>query len=126
MLLDPFEKQLDLPAHAVELGDSERRQCEVVGQKDQPLAGLRIFEPDPSQGCLEALARIKAGERDSLIADQPCLSVYRTRVSTLGLEIGLGADDKEAASFMKAAEPLEVDITAIHDVDGAGLRQQLI
>src|SRR5258705_6337343 len=77
MLLDPFEKQLDLPAHAVELGDSERRQCEVVGQKDQPFAGLRIFDPDPSQGCLEALARIKAGERDSLIADQPCLSTAR-------------------------------------------------
>src|SRR3984893_7649447 len=126
MLFDPFEKQLDLPAHAVELGDREGRQCEVVGQEDQPLAGLRIFEPDPSQGCLEALARIEAGEHDSLIADQSRLLVHRVRVSTLGLEISLGTNDKEAASVVKATESIEVDITAIHDVDGAGLRYQLI
>ena len=49
MLLDPLEEQLDLPAQTVELGDGEGGQREVVGEKDQSLAGLGILEPDTSQ-----------------------------------------------------------------------------
>ena len=37
-----------------------------------------------------------------------------------------GADDEEAAGLMKATEPIEVDVSAIHDVDGTGLGHQLI
>ena len=55
MLLDPLEEQFDLPAAAVELGDGERGQGEVVGEKDQRLAGLGIFEADASQRRVEAL-----------------------------------------------------------------------
>ena len=40
MLLDPLEEQFDLPTTAVELGDGERGQREIVGQKDQCLVGL--------------------------------------------------------------------------------------
>src|SRR5690348_14366357 len=54
-----IEKQLNLPTHAVKLGNGESRQCEVVGQEDQPLGGLRIFEPDPTQGCFETFARVE-------------------------------------------------------------------
>ena len=49
MLLDPFEEQFDLPAAAIEFGNGERRQGEVVGQKDQRLVGLGILEADASQ-----------------------------------------------------------------------------
>ncbi len=31
VLFDPFEEQLDLPTAAIELGDRQRRQAEVVG-----------------------------------------------------------------------------------------------
>jgi hypothetical protein len=34
MLLDPLEEQLDLPATAIEVGDGQRRQEEVVGEED--------------------------------------------------------------------------------------------
>jgi hypothetical protein len=34
MLFDPFEEEFDLPATFVELGDRQRRQGEVVAQKD--------------------------------------------------------------------------------------------
>ena len=33
MLLDPFEKQLDLPAAAIEVGNRDSGKNEVVGQK---------------------------------------------------------------------------------------------
>ena len=40
MLLDPFEKQLDLPPAAIKLGDGECWQHEIVGEEHQPLAGV--------------------------------------------------------------------------------------
>ena len=52
------EEQLHLPAAFVELGDGEGVVGKVVGEKHQPLAGLRIVELDPPQWLLEALARI--------------------------------------------------------------------
>lgn len=70
MLLYPLEGEFDLAAAAIELGDRERRQGEVVGEKDQRLGGLGIFEANTSQRCLEALARAEAGKNDDLIADQ--------------------------------------------------------
>ena len=87
MLLDPLEEQLDLPAQTVELGDGEGGQREVVGEKDQSLAGLGILEPDTSQRRGEALVRVEAGERDGLVADEAGASVDRMRVSALGLEV---------------------------------------
>ncbi len=98
----------------------------IVGEKDEPLASLGVLEPDPSQRRGETFLRIEAGERDGLVADEASASVDRMRVPALGLEVGLGADDKEAAGGVKAAEPIEVDVSAIHDVDGTGLGQQLI
>ena len=56
MLLDPFEEQFDLPAQPVELGDGERGQGEVVGQKDEPLARFGVAEADAAQRRFEALA----------------------------------------------------------------------
>ena len=49
MLLDPFEEEFDLPAATIELGDGQRRNGEVVGQKDQRLAGLGIAIADAAQ-----------------------------------------------------------------------------
>ena len=42
------------------------------------------------------------------------------------LEVRLGAGDEEAAGIVKAGQALEVDVAAIHDVEGAGLGHQLI
>jgi hypothetical protein len=42
VLFHPFEKQLDLPTVAIEFGDGQRTQSEIVGQKDKLLVGLGI------------------------------------------------------------------------------------
>ena len=52
-----FEEQLDLPTQAVELGNGERGQGKVAGEKHQPLARCGILEPDSSQRRVEALLR---------------------------------------------------------------------
>src|SRR5216683_7153783 len=126
MLLDPFEEEFDLPTAAVKLGDRERWQGEVVGEKDQRLVGLGILEANASQRRFEALVRVEAGKNDGLIADQPGAAVDRMRVTPLDLEIGLAAGHEEAAGFVKAVQPLEVEKAPIHDVERPGLGQQLI
>src|SRR5665213_314427 len=73
MLLDPFEKQLDPPPAAIQLGDGDCWQRKVVGEEHQSLAGLRILESDAARWRIEVLARVETSQHDGLIANQPVL-----------------------------------------------------
>jgi hypothetical protein len=42
VLIDPFEEEFDLPAAAIQIGDAQRGQRELVGQEHEPLVSLRI------------------------------------------------------------------------------------
>src|SRR5271166_6309769 len=121
-----LEKEFDLPTASIQIGYRQSRQCEVVGQEDQPLASLRIFETDSPQRRLEPFVRVKTREHDGLIADQPGAAIYRMRVATLGLQVRLATRDKEAARLVEAKQPFEIQEAAIHDVEGSRLGQQLI
>ena len=101
-------------------------KCEVVGQEHQPFAGLGVFESNAPQWRVEVLARVEASEHDGLIADQSGGAIDRMRITTLGLEIGLGAGDEEAFRLVQLMKPLEVDVAAIHDVESTGLGQQQV
>src|SRR5271155_1282777 len=126
MLLDPFEEQFDLPPAAVKLGNGERRQSEVVGQKDQRLVGLGVLEADASQRRFEALAGVEASEQDRLIANQSSGAVDGMRIAPSGLEIRFAAGYEEAADLVEPVQALEVEEAPIHDVERAGLGQELI
>ena len=126
MLLDPLEEQLHLPSAAVQLGNRQCWQDEVVRQEHEPPAGLRVVEPNASQWRLEVLAGVEAGQDDRLVADEPGTPIHGTRIATLSFQVQLPADDEEAAGAMKPKNPLEIQVSPIHDVEGTGLRQQLI
>lgn len=49
VLLDPLEKDFDLPALAINLGDGEGRQVEAIGQEDEELVGFGIAIGDATQ-----------------------------------------------------------------------------
>ena len=83
MLFDPFEEQLDLPSTAIEIGDGDRREREIVGQEHEPFAGVGIFEFDAAQRRVEVLARVEAREHDSLSANQACAAVERMRIAAV-------------------------------------------
>ena len=80
MLLDPFEEQFHLPAALVQRGDDQRWQSRIVGQKDQRLARLRIFETDTPQMSRIFLRHVKTIHGDRLIADHAAGSVGFGRV----------------------------------------------
>ena len=70
VLLDPFEKEFDLPTALVEFLDGERWQIEVVGQEHQMFFGFRIGVADTPQRIGIILGGLKAGEEDGLIGAQ--------------------------------------------------------
>ena len=126
MLFDPFEKQFDLPPTAIKLGDCQRGQRKVVGKKHERLARFRIFETNTSQRFLVAFERIESGQHNGLIADQSARPVHRMRVTSLDLQIRLGAYDKETSRRMKPVQSLEIEKPSVHHIECAGLRQQLV
>lgn len=126
MLLYPFEKQLDLPPVSIEIGDSDRRQREVVGQEHPPFAGLGVFELDAAQWPIEVLARVETGERDGSIANQASASIDRMGITPMGFEVGFGARHKDAVCFVQAMEPFEIEIASVHDVEGTRFWQQQV
>ena len=71
ILFDPFEEQLDLPAAFVELGDSQRRQREVVGQVDEEPLRLGIEKPNAPQAVWISLLAVVDRQTDDLIGTQP-------------------------------------------------------
>jgi len=125
MLLDPLEEQFHLPAAAIELGDRECRQLEVVGEEHERLALLGL-EPNAPQRLGVADLGVEHRERDRLIADQARGSVHCAGVAARGLEIGFGTRDKEHSCLVQPVQALEIEIAPVHDVEGARLGQQLV
>ena len=76
MLFDPFEEQLDLPTPAIQLGDSQWWQVEVVGKKDDTFLRLRIEVTNAAQLLGITFAGNGVDECHDLIADHPGRSVY--------------------------------------------------
>ena len=124
VLLDPFEKQFDLPALAIQICNQFGFEGEVVGQKCDALASV-VLDHHTSQRGWIVLAGIKDGQHTRLIAhDVRAGSVHGVGVTPLELGIGLGTGDEEGLCLMHRVKALEVQIAAIHDVEGAWLQQQ--
>ena len=125
MLLDPLEEQLDLPAAPIKLGDRERRQCGVVGEKHKRLA-LGGPEPNATQRRWVTRLGVEHGEDDRLIADELPRSIHCSGVSPLGLEIGFRTSDEEGPGEVQSVQAFEIEITAVHHVEGTRFGQQYV
>ena len=126
MLLDPSKKQFHLPPTLVEGADGERGQGEVVGEEDQRLGGLGILEANAAQPLGVALMRVEHRQLHRLIADQPGAAIHGPRDQASELGIGLRSRDEEAAGLMQCIEALEVQVPAIHHVEGARLGHEQV
>ena len=80
VLLDPFEKQFDLPAAFVKIGNGGGWQHRVVGKKDQRFVGGGVFESDAPNSLWINYGRVVALEHDPLIGNHSARSVGRIRV----------------------------------------------
>ena len=87
MLLDPFEKQFDLPAAFIEGTDRRRRQGKLVGQKNESLTRFGILEPNSAQMNWIVLTGGKAIQRDGLVGDDAARSIGRRGVDAVRIEV---------------------------------------
>lgn len=126
VLLDPFEKQFDLPALAVQVCNQLGFEGEVVGQKRDALASV-VFDHHASQRGGIVLARIKDGQPTCLIAhDVRVCPVYGVGVTPLEFGIGLGAGDEEGVGLMDHKQSLEIQVPTIEQVIRARLDVQQV
>ena len=95
---------------------------EVVGEKHQRLAGFGILEADAAQMRRVVLAGGDAIQRDGLVANDTRGAIGRRRVDAMGIHVRLGARDEKGTGLVQGMKAREIDVGAIHDVDGARLR----
>src|SRR5450830_1382620 len=65
-------------------------------------------------------------QHDGLVGNDAGLPIGRRGVDAVGIQVRLGAGDEEGASLMQYIKACEVDVAAIHDVDGARFGEQQI
>src|SRR3974390_2803303 len=126
MLLDPLKEEFNLPAALIEGADGRGWQAELVGEENECLGGFGIAEAYPAQMLWIALGGVMTAECDGLIADDAGCAVNWGRVDAVGIHIRFGARDEERAGQMHTVKPAEIDVAAIHDIDGASLGEQQI
>src|ERR1700683_4751302 len=70
----------------------------------------------------ETRRKIKTIESKTLVrANASCWIRHRMGIDAVVLHVDLGPGDKERTGLMDHIKSLEIHVTAIHDVDGAGL-----
>ena len=126
VLLDPFEKQFDLPALAVQVCNQLGFEGEVVGQKRDALASVVLDHHTSQRGGI-VLAGIKDGQHTCLIAhDVRVGPVYGVGVTPLEFGIELGAGDEEGVGLMNHKQSLEIQVPTIEQVIRARLDVQQV
>ena len=104
------------------LTDGDSRD-EVIAQ---PLAGFRIAIADAAQRIGISVLGDRPGRYHGLVKAQAGGFVHGPGVAAGATEVFLGAGDKEGAGLMEAMESGEVEIAAIHDIEGTGFPDQLV
>ena len=126
VLLDPFEEQLHLPTALIEQGDGQGGKLKVIGQKDQALAGVRVHVMDAPQLVRVMLDAGRIAQPDDLITAHSGRGIYRARFQAIEFEMRFGSSDKEGGGQDKAIESSEIDVAAIHHIEGARLQNQFV
>ena len=121
MLLDPLEEKLDLPTLLVNLRHGQRGQCEIIGEILQPLAGDGIGVNHAPKRVRIGRSRAVRGQDHGLIGAHASAFVYRIRIAPLKQDVFFGTGYKERQLARKRMKTLEIDVAAIHHIEGASL-----
>jgi len=126
MLLDPLEKQFDLPALLAKCRNHLWFESEIVGQKNDAFPSV-VLDDDTTQTRRVMLACVEEWKYTRLIADNVARrSIDRMRVPTLELGIAFCSGDKKGPRRMQVVQPGEVQIVAIHQVKSPWLDDQIV
>ena len=82
------------------------------------------FETDAAQRFVVILSGVVAIQCDGLVADDAARTIRRGRIEAVRMKVRLGAGDEEGTCLVQHIQAREIDVAAIHDVDGTRFREQ--
>ena len=126
MLLDPLEEKLHPPSALVKWRDDRREEIEIVGQKDEPPAGIGVFVANPADRHGIELSGQWASRTNNLIGAKTGRWIDRHGLQSPEGEPLLGTRYKKGMPLVESIEPREVDVCLVHDVETARLQGELI
>ena len=126
VLLDPFEEEFDLPPAFVNGCDGNGGQFEVVGKKDQPLAGMSIDITDTPEWFGIVSFPFPCAQSDRLVASQSGSFIDRSRLPDVELGVAFCANDKGCLCHINAVKAREVEIASVDHVDAPRFKKDLV
>ena len=124
VLLDPHEEQLDLPTHAIQLGDREGAEREVARREVDLLAGGRVPKRDEAKMRRVIQGRGVARETDGLVADEAGRAIQRPGIDALPSHAARGPPHKDRVAGVQPVQRGEVNEAADERVDRSKLGDQ--
>ena len=115
-----------MPARFGYLSDSQCGKREVVGEELESLLRLHVKIADAAEHFRIRFGGLDGGQNDGMIRANSGSLVDRVRVAALEQDIGFRANHEEGRIQGEHVEALEIHIAAIHDVEGAGFRHDLV
>ena len=126
MLLDPFKKQLHLPAAFVQRANGRGWQGHLIGEEDQRPARFGILESYATQMHGVVLFGVNTIKRNRLVANNASRSICLFRINPVRLHIGFGARNEECPGQVQGMKPAEINVATIHDINRTRFRLQQI
>lgn len=117
VLFDPFEEQLNLPAAFVIVGNLLGITFGDVGQQNDILIVFFVNQANTPQRFRITMLGLIACQPDDLVTLQPGRRVDRCGGFTIELQILSGSDNKATALAVQMIQPLEIQISSVHNVD---------
>ena len=125
-LLNSFKEEFDLPTTPANGCDRQGWQLEVIGEKDQPLAGLRIDIADTPKLFWIITFALPSAQADRLVASKPGGFIDSSGLEHTELGVAFCADNKECLCLFNAIQTGEVEIAPIKNVDVPRIEDNLI
>ena len=126
MAFDPAEEQFDAPAQPVKLGHGQRRDAQVVGEKDQVAPGFLVVVAHLAQERREVRPGFGQGGFADLVAANSRREIHRQGALSGEAQIVLGSCHEERPGPRDPIHALEIHVAAIHHVECTGLEKQIV
>jgi len=123
MPFDPAEEQLDPPVNGC---DGQPGNVEVVGQEHQLPGGLLVEEPHFTQQRWKILPSLGQSRFANLIAAQTGFHGHGLGTLARKSEAVFGPCDKERPGSADQIQAFEINVAAIHHIEGCGFENQFV
>ncbi len=126
MLLDPLEKQFNMPAVPIQFADGNGRKREIVCDESEGLVTLLVPILYYPQGLWEIFDALCSCQFNCVVTDKSCGTVHFAIVGTAIPCVFFGSQNEEAQRLVEAIQASEVEVGSIHNIKGPGFGNKLV